>query len=90
VSQDDLKLSQGQESVVTYEESASGKKLFCLKCGSPIYNVNKKYPGLLMVHYGSLSKHSDMVPTFNIYCESKLSWVDTVSNIKSFAKSIER
>lgn len=90
VSQEDLRISQGQVIVANYEDAETGKKRFCSKCGSPIYNVNKKYPGLLMVHYGSLSKHADLAPTFNIYCESKLPWVDTISAIKSFANAIER
>ena len=90
VSQDDLYIFQGQESVARYEVSESGEKHFCSNCGSPLYNINKRYPGLYMVHYGSLSENTGLTPAFNLYCESKLPWVDNISSIKSFEKAIER
>ncbi len=90
VSQEDLDVVQGHESVETYEVEEIGKKQFCLKCGSPLYTINKRYPGLYMVHYGSLLEHGDLIPAFNIYCESKLPWVDAISRLKSFEKAIER
>ncbi|MBW9249975.1 MAG: hypothetical protein GJU72_13135 [Acidithiobacillus ferriphilus] len=84
VSYDDLNITQGQENVATYEVSKNGKKLFCSKCCTPFHNINERYPGLCMVHYGSLSENSSLPPTFNLYCESKLLLVDNISILKSF------
>jgi len=90
VSQSDLKIVQGQEKLATYENNEGGKKCFCSKCGSPLYKINPRYPGMLMVLFGSLSDTSNLTPSFNVYSESKLPWVDSVSSIKSFEKAIER
>lgn len=90
VSQGDLAVVQGRESVAIYDVAERGKKRFCAKCGSPLYTENSHYPGLYMVHYGSLTDNSGLVPAFNVYCESKLPWVDAISGIKSFEKAIER
>jgi hypothetical protein len=90
VSQDDLNIVQGMKNIATYEVSENGKKQFCSKCGSPLYTINKRYPGLYMVHYGTLLDHSGLAPAFNIYCESKLPWVNAISYLKSFEKAIER
>ena len=90
VAQDDLKITQGQDCVAAYEVSDSGKKQFCLKCGTPLFNVNKRYPGVSMVYYGSLSENSGLSPAFNVYCDSKLAWVDNLPGIKSFAQGVER
>ncbi len=90
VSQGDLKIVQGQEKLATYENSQGGKKLFCSNCGSPLYNLNPRYAGLSLVLYGSLLDNSGLSPSFNVYCESKLPWVESISSIKSFEKAVER
>ena len=90
VSQSDLKVVRGQEFLTTYENSEGGKKLFCSKCGSPLYKINPRYPGMLMVLYGSLSDSTNLTPSVNVYSENKLPWVESISSIKSFDKAIVR
>jgi hypothetical protein len=43
-----------------------------------------------MVYYGTLSNEAAISPAYNVYCESKLAWVDEVSAIRSFDQAIER
>lgn len=43
-----------------------------------------------MVYLGTLEKAKDVTPTINVWCESKLGWVDTLSSIRSMAQGIER
>lgn len=90
IARDALAIQQGQESIATYQVSENAQKQFCSICGSPLYNVGNRYPGLCMVHYGSLSGSHSLTPAFNIYCESKLPWVDGIASIKSFDQAIER
>ena len=89
VSQNGLKLLQGQETLSAYEVPEKGTTLFCSKCGSPLYNINSQYPGLYMIHFGSLSEHMALTPRFNIFCENKLPWVDAIASIKSFEKAMQ-
>lgn len=90
VAQEDLEIVQGQESLATYRVAEGSEKRFCAKCGSPLYNMNKRYPGVYVVYYGTLSEPSGLVPAVNVYCESKLPWVDTISGLRSFEKAVER
>jgi len=90
VSQDDLELVEGKELVKTYELANGAKKQICSNCGSPLFNAHDRYPGMYMVYYGSLSDYLSVVPSFNIYCENKLPWVDDISVIKSFEQAVER
>jgi hypothetical protein len=73
-----------------YENSEGGKKLFCSRCGSPLYKVNPRYPGMLMVIYGSLSDTTNLAPSVNVYSEDKLPWIENISSLKNFEKSISR
>ena len=89
VAQSDLDIVQGRDKLATYEKQG-GKKVFCSVCGSPLYNLNPLYAGLFMVMYGSLSDNATLMPMFNVFCESKLPWVENIASIKSFEKAIER
>lgn len=90
LAQEDLNITQGQASIATYEVNTGGKKRFCSQCGTPLYNRNKRYPGVSMLYHGTLSQGDVLSPAFNIHCDSKLAWVDNLSGIKSFEQGIER
>ena len=84
-----LEFTKGQEKLNAFP-IGDGKKHFCRECGTPIFNVNNKYPGACMVYLGTLEKARDIIPMVNVWCESKLGWVDTLSSIHSLAQGIER
>jgi len=82
-------ITKGQEKL-SHFQTGDGNKHFCSVCGTPIFNLNKKYPGACMVYLGTLKTARDVTPTINVWCESKLGWVDTISSIRSLAQGIER
>ncbi|MBY0577126.1 MAG: GFA family protein [Gallionellaceae bacterium] len=84
-----LEIAKGKEKISAFQ-FGGGEKHFCGTCGTPIFNVNKKYPGLCMIYLGTLEKAGDITPAVNIWCESKLGWVDTLSSIHSLAQGPER
>lgn len=43
-----------------------------------------------MLYLGTLAKAQEITPAINIWSESKLGWVDTVSSIRSTVQDIER
>lgn len=75
VAQDDFTLREGGDELSRYVVTDNVDKYFCRVCGTPIYNQNKKYPGLMIVPVGALDHPEDFKPTDNIFCESKLPWV---------------
>lgn len=88
VPQADLVITTGEDSVSTYEVDGRGRKQFCLRCGSPLFNDNIRYPGMYMIYFGTLRGAEDLAPTLNVYCESKLAWVDSLAGMKSFEQGV--
>ena len=81
-------ITKGHEYVSNYSVG-SGTKHFCKKCATPLFNVNKKYPGACMIFLGTLKSVNDLLPKVNVWCESKLTWVDSMSDITSLPNGIE-
>lgn len=87
----EFKVETDNTALGAYAAGEHAIKHFCSTCGTPIYNNNAvKYPGLAMVHLGVLKEHDQMNPAMNIYCSSKLNWVDAISAIHSFAEAPQR
>lgn len=86
-----LEFTKGQEKLSAFRIGVGdGYKHFCSVCGTPIFNLNNKYPGVCMVYLGTIAQARDIIPMVNVWCESKLGWMDTVSSIHSLAQGIER
>ncbi len=77
-----LEFTQGPERLRAFAV-AGGQKHFCGECGTPIFNLNDKYPGACIVYLGTLDGASALEPKVNIWSESKLGWVDSVASIPS-------
>jgi len=90
VNEGDLVFTRGGHHLKKYQVDNSGEKYFCSECGSQIYNKNYRIPGLYLMFYGALAQPSRLTPAFNVYCSSKLSWVDEINNIKSFQESVQK
>ena len=73
-----------------FDVTENARKHFCGKCGTPIFNSNPKYAGLNILHLGSLDMESlvDIKPDANIYAESKVSWLDSLSGLPTFEKAM--
>ncbi|MBC8184856.1 GFA family protein [candidate division KSB1 bacterium] len=84
-----LKIIKGERLITEYTFQ-NGKKHFCSICGTPLFNINNKYPNACMIYLGTLNDISNVVPRRNIWCESKLDWIDNISSIKSLGQGIGR
>lgn len=88
VSEKDLNITTGSDDIQKYEIPNVGIKYFCIKCGSPIYNRNLRFPGLYMMFYGSFFNQKTLSPSYNVFCSSMHGWVNQLSNLPSFEESI--
>jgi len=82
----DLEITQGQEQLRAYEVS-EGKKHFCDHCGTPLFNLNNKYPSACMIYLGTLENAATLTPKLNVWCESQLDWIDRITSIHSCAQA---
>lgn len=72
----------GAAALAAFAVTDGAKKHFRCNCGTPIYNTNPAaYPGLAIVYLGSLNNLDQLAPSMNLYCESKLGWVDQLGEM---------
>ena len=85
---EDFTLHSGELAAAQVSEYAA--KSFCPHCATPIYNSNPRYPGLKIIHLGTLDDSQQLSPQFNIYCESRFDWLAGVNDLPSFQQAIVR
>ena len=82
-----FEIIKGEDKLEKYRVH-SGQKHFCSSCGTPMYNLNGKYPGACMVYFGTLEDSNEITPRINVWCESKLSWVENLATINGVPEGI--
>ena len=82
-----FEVTKGSEFIKTYI-AGTGQKRFCEQCGTPLFNTNEKYPGACMIFYGTLNSVAHLTPKVNVWCESKLAWLDKLPAISSLPQGI--
>lgn len=90
VLEDGFAMICGSDKLKSYPVSINAQKCFCTNCGTPIYNINPKYKGVKILHFGTIPDLKTFVPKANIYCESKLEWIDRLNSIESFSQARTR
>jgi hypothetical protein len=77
-----LSFVNGEHHVAEYAVTDRASKHFCKNCGTAIYNSNPTlYPGLTILYLGTLMNSMRLTPRINIYCESKLAWIDGIKDM---------
>lgn len=90
VSQGDFEVTEGQNSLASYQISDKATKHFCRTCGTPIFNAHTKYPGNCMLQVGAFDDPALVTPAINIFCESMLPWVKGIAELKCFDREPTR
>jgi hypothetical protein len=75
---------KGSGNLSSYQVTSGARKHWCQSCGTPLFNTNTKYPDRTMIYYGALREHATVVPRVNIYCSSRLPWVNSLQQLKSY------
>jgi hypothetical protein len=74
----------GQESIAEFQIAEGMVKHCCKECGTPVYNLNSRYPKYCMIYLGSLENNASLLPARNIYCESMLGWVEQIASMEKY------
>ncbi|WP_442499709.1 GFA family protein [Methylobacter sp. sgz302048] len=83
-----LEITSGHDSLHSFQIRGV-KKHFCRECGTPIFNLNDKYPGACMVYFGTFERSRDIFPQVNVWCESRLGWIDSLPSLTSVGRGVE-
>jgi len=70
----DFRFTSGQETLRVYESSPGKERVFCGRCGSPIFSRAVAVPGVVRVRAGTLDAPVSARPAVHNFVGSKADW----------------
>jgi len=74
VSEAAFNLVNGAELLSAFESSPGKVRVFCSRCGSPIYSKRDTLPGVLRIRAGLINEPIAAMPVAHFYTGSKVNW----------------
>lgn len=69
-----FQLVGGEALLKSYESSVGKERVFCGRCGSPIFSRRRAMPGVVRVRAGLINEAIERGIAFHAYTESKCNW----------------
>ena len=85
VEEDKFRLVAGAELLQRYESSPGKQRVFCGRCGSPVYSRTDARPGVLRLRMGTLDTPPGKKPEAHIFAASKAEWYDILDGLPRHA-----
>jgi len=77
----DFHLLTGRESLAEYESSPGKFRIFCSRCGSPLYSRLASAPDVLRLRLGSLDDDPGARPVAHIWTGTKAAWFELTDRL---------
>ncbi len=84
VSTHDFRLLSGESLLREFESSPGQARVFCGKCGSPIFKRITDRPDTLRIRLGCLDSPLDQKPVVRVFLSEKLGFTEILDEIPSF------
>jgi len=81
---DDFVLLGGQGSLTSYESSPGKERVFCSRCGSPIFSRRASKAEFVRVRLGALDGPVGRRPDCHIFASSRADWDDHLDALPEF------
>jgi hypothetical protein len=69
-----VSFDRGAELMAEYESTPGKKRVFCRRCGSPVYSARSSLPGVLRIRAGLINEPLKLRPLFHAYVAHKADW----------------
>jgi hypothetical protein len=69
-----FRLLSGEQSLKAYESSPGKERVFCERCGSPVFSRRPSVPTVVRIRAGLLDEPIPAKPAWHAYTDSKCSW----------------
>ncbi|HEY0820299.1 MAG TPA: GFA family protein [Rhizobacter sp.] len=76
VAESAVHFDSGAELMASFESTPGKQRVFCRRCGSPIYSARSSLPGVLRLRAGLINEALDVRPLFHAYVAHKANWYD--------------
>lgn len=77
-------LLAGVELLTVYESSPGKQRVFCSRCGSPVYSRKESLPEVVRVRAGLISEPLPVRPAVHFHTGSKANWWDIEDGLPQF------
>ena len=81
-----VRFDAGTELLSAYEATPGKERVFCRRCGSPIYSRRVSLPGVLRIRAGLIDEPVAARPAFHAYVASKASWYEIGDSLPQHAE----
>jgi hypothetical protein len=79
-------ITSGAELLRAWESSPGKERVFCSRCGTPLYSRRAAEPGSLRVRIGTLDTPLGRRPAAHIWVSQKVDWDEICDDIPQFAE----
>ena len=84
VRRDDLRFTAGAEAVREFRTEGVGRRCFCERCGTRLYNRAESNPDFVALVIASLDHEPTRGPVLHVNVESKAGWYDILDGRPQF------
>ena len=81
---DGFRLVSGQELLARYESSPGKSRVFCSRCGSPLFKRDDTRPDVLRLRLGCVDTDLDTTPMAHVFVREKPSWSEISDSLPQF------
>jgi len=85
VAREHFHLEAGEALLVRYESSPGKRRVFCGRCGSPVFSERDTLPGVLRLRAGLLQGPLDTQPAWHFHVGSKCNWWPIDDDLPQYA-----
>jgi hypothetical protein len=76
VNESAVHVERGTELMSEFESTPGKKRVFCRRCGSPLYSCRDTLPGVMRIRAGLIAEPLKVRPAFHAYVASKANWYE--------------
>lgn len=85
VAAETFRVLAGKELLGRYESSPGAFRVFCGRCGSPLYKEDAKRPNLVRLRLGCLDSELDQSPLAHVFVSEKPGWSEISDGLPQYA-----
>lgn len=82
----DFALTAGEDLLTSYESSPGKERVFCRRCGSPVFSRNVTDPEHVRVRAGTLDAGAEPPLAFHFWCDDAPAWWDGAGDLPRYRR----
>jgi hypothetical protein len=85
---DGFRVVEGEALLKQFEWKPGEARVFCGRCGSPLFKRGVSMPGLVRLRLGCLDVETDIKPVFHVFVEEKPAWSEITDTLPQYQRSV--